>query len=210
MSRWSTPFARPTAARRGDPGSSGPASASSAGRLAASTPRTAPRRAAQGLAEARLETLEAAGSLVRDADRLRLPGTTAVEPSPDELAAMGRLVELLTPVAPPPLAAAAREAGCDAAGVRALERSNRIVRLGDDLAWAFATYRDLAARALAMATAGPLTPAAYRDATGTSRKYVMAILEDLDRRAILRRTPDGHVPGPRAPQATTAAGGGRS
>ena len=26
----------------------------------------------------------------------------------------------------------------------------------------------------------------------------MAILEDLDRRGILRRTPDGHVPGPRA------------
>jgi hypothetical protein len=45
-----------------------------------------------------------------------------------------------------------------------------------------------------------LTPAALRDDTGTSRKYVMAILEDLDRRAILRRTPDGHVPGPRAPQ----------
>ena len=47
-----------------------------------------------------------------------------------------------------------------------------------------------------MAGREPLTPAAYRDATGTSRKYVMAILEDLDRRAILRRTPDGHVPGP--------------
>jgi hypothetical protein len=27
----------------------------------------------------------------------------------------------------------------------------------------------------------------------------MAILADLDRRAILRRTPEGHVPGPKAP-----------
>ena len=62
------------------------------------------------------------------------------------------------------------------------------------------TYRDLAARAIAMAGREPLTPAAYRDATGTSRKYVMAILEDLDRRAILRRTPEGHVPGPKAPR----------
>ncbi len=53
--------------------------------------------------------------------------------------------------------------------------------------------------ALALTAAGPLTPAAYRDATGTSRKYVMAILEDLDRRGILRRTDAGHVPGPRAP-----------
>ena len=29
---------------------------------------------------------------------------------------------------------------------------------------------------------------------------------DLDRRAILRRTPDGHVPGPKAPAAVRAAG----
>jgi hypothetical protein len=55
-----------------------------------------------------------------------------------------------------------------------------------------------------MAGAEPLTPAAFRDATGTSRKYVMAILEDLDRRAILRRTPTGHLPGPRAPRPMAA------
>ena len=47
--------------------------------------------------------------------------------------------------------------------------------------------------------ASPLTPAAFRDATGTSRRYVMAILEDLDRRGILRRTPDRPRAGPRAP-----------
>jgi Elongation factor SelB, winged helix len=66
-------------------------------------------------------------------------------------------------------------------------------------------YRDLAARALAMASREPLTPAGFRDATGTSRKYVMAILEDLDRRSVLRRTPDGHVPGPKAPRPVEAA-----
>jgi hypothetical protein len=84
--------------------------------------------------------------------------------------------------------------------VRALERAIRIVVLEPDLAYGIAIYRDLTARAVSMAAREPLTPAAYRDATGTSRKYVMAILEDLDRRAILRRTPDGHVPGPRAPR----------
>ena len=52
-----------------------------------------------------------------------------------------------------------------------------------------------------MAADAPLTPAAFRDATGTSRKYVMALLEDLDRRAIMRRTPAGHVPGAKAPAA---------
>jgi selenocysteine-specific elongation factor len=80
-----------------------------------------------------------------------------------------------------------------------MERNGRIVVLEPDIAYAAATYRQLTERALAMAARGGLTPAAFRDATGTSRKYVMAILEDLDRRAILRRTPYGHVPGPRAP-----------
>ena len=91
-----------------------------------------------------------------------------------------------------------RAARCSADGVRALEAAGRIVRVEDDLAWSAATYRELESTALRLATAAPLTPAALRDATGTSRKYVMALLEDLDRRGILRRTPDGHVPGPRA------------
>jgi hypothetical protein len=34
----------------------------------------------------------------------------------------------------------------------------------------------------------------------TSRRYVLAILEDLDRRGILQRTAEGHIPGPRAPR----------
>jgi hypothetical protein len=80
------------------------------------------------------------------------------------------------------------------------------VRLGPDLAWSAAAYHRLAAVALDRSRGAPLTPAALRDATGTSRKYVLAILEDLDRRQILRRTPKGHIPGPRAPQAAQPAG----
>ena len=151
----------------------------------------------------RLDDLVAAGRLTRIADRVTPAGLVDSGPSRALAAAMDRLVTAISTISPPPLAAAALEAGCPAEGIRLLEQANRIVRLDDDLAWAFPTYRELAARALALATDGPLTPAAYRDATGTSRKYVMAILEDLDRRAILRRTPDGHVPGPRAPQLAT-------
>ena len=48
-----------------------------------------------------------------------------------------------------------------------------------------------------------------RRPTATPREragsYVLAILEDLDRRGILVRTPEGHVPGPRAPRAVDAA-----
>ena len=157
----------------------------------------------QRIVGGRLDGLVADGRLTRAADRVTPAGLVVTGPSAALAAAMDRLVTAISTVSPPSLAAAAREVGCPADGIRLLEQANRIVRLDDDLAWAFPIYRELAARALALATDAPLTPAAYRDATGTSRKYVMAILEDLDRRAILRRTPDGHVPGPRAPQLAT-------
>jgi selenocysteine-specific elongation factor len=152
----------------------------------------------EGLASGAIENLVATRRLDRERDRIRPAGSAVAGPTPELLAAMDRLEAALATVAPPPLSVAAQASGCSPAGIRALERANRIVRLDDDLAWAFGTYRELAAAALALAGAAPLTPAAFRDATGTSRKYVMAILEDLDRRAILRRTDAGHVPGPRA------------
>jgi len=111
---------------------------------------------------------------------------------------MDRLERLLDDPAPPPLGDAARRAGCPPAAIRELESQGRIVVLEDDLAYAASAYRTLQRQALTLAAAAPLTPAALRDATGTSRKYVMALLEDLGRRGVLRRTPDGHVPGPRA------------
>ncbi|HEX2755881.1 MAG TPA: SelB C-terminal domain-containing protein, partial [Candidatus Limnocylindrales bacterium] len=167
-------------------------------------PGAAAGDAAHRIVAGRLDDLIGADRLSRDADRVRPAGVAAVGPSPALATAMDRLVAALSTVSPPPLTSAARAAGCPPEGIRLLEQANRIVRLDDDLAWAFPAWRDLAARAIELARGGPLTPAAYRDATGTSRKYVMALLEDLDRRAILRRTPAGHVPGPRAPQLAAA------
>ena len=161
---------------------------------------TIPREEATAAATPIIEDLVADGRLVRDGDVIRRPGAVGRIADPGLAAAMDALEALLAVPSPPALGDAARIAGCPAEGVRALERAARIVVLEPDLAYAMSTYRDLAARAIAMAGREPLTPAAYRDATGTSRKYVMAILEDLDRRAILRRTPDGHVPGPKAPR----------
>jgi hypothetical protein len=111
---------------------------------------------------------------------------------------MARLQELLDVTAPPSLAAAAREAACPADAIRELERGGRIVVVGADLAWSSAAFERLTATALQLAGDEALSPATLRDATGTSRKYVMALLEELDRRGILRRTPAGHVRGPRA------------
>jgi hypothetical protein len=146
-----------------------------------------------------VDGLVASDLLVRDGDRIRRPGAAPPVADAALAAAMDRLEAALHVLAPPPLAAAAVRVGCPREGIRALEVAARIVVLEPDLAYAMSTYRSLAATALSMASRAPLTPAAFRDATGTSRKYIMAILEDLNRRAILRRTPDGHVPGPRAP-----------
>ena len=140
------------------------------------------------------------GRFARDGDHVRDPSRSSGALPPDVLAAMDRLEAVLAVPAPLPLAEAIRTSRCPPEGVRALEAAGRIVRVETDLAWAGTTYRELEALALRLADPGPLTPAVLRDATGTSRKYVMALLEDLARRGVLRRTPDGHVPGPRAPR----------
>ncbi|MEP6638901.1 MAG: selenocysteine-specific translation elongation factor [Chloroflexota bacterium] len=160
-------------------------------------------------ASAIVEGLVAAGRLLRAGASVQLPGGTPRNqaPDPELTAAVDRLERALSVLAPPPLADAARATRCPPSGIRDLERAGRIVVLDADLAYATATYRDLASTALSLAQASPLTPAALRDATGTSRKYVMAILEDLDRRGILRRTAGGHLPGPRAALAASLGPG---
>ncbi len=155
------------------------------------------RDAAAETAAALVEATIAAGRLARTGDLVHLPGR-AVGLAPAIVAAMDRLERALDVPAPAPLSAAARAADCPPDGVRALEAAGRIVTVGPDFAWATSAYRELARVAVRLAGMQPVTPAALRDATGTSRKYVMALLEDLDRRAVLRRTPEGHVRGPRA------------
>ena len=164
--------------------------------LAARRRVTTGRAGADEVARGVVERLVAAGVLARDGDRVRDPSRAAGLP-PAVRAAMDRLEALLSVAAPPSLAAAARDAGCPPDGLRALENDGRIVRVEDDLAWAATTYRALFKQALAMAATAPLSPAAFRDATGTSRKYVLVILEDMDRRGLLRRTDAGHVLGPK-------------
>jgi len=145
-----------------------------------------------------LDELIAGGRLARRGEALHDPARGEALPAA-LLAAMDRLEALLSVPAPPGLGEAASAAGCPPEGVRALQADGRIVRVGPDLAWSATTFHRLAAAALDAARVAPLSPAAFRDATGTSRKYVLAILEDLDRRGILERTPEGHIPGPRAP-----------
>jgi selenocysteine-specific elongation factor len=145
-----------------------------------------------------LDDLVARKRLARDGDRFRDPAQSA-GPPPALAAAMDRLERILDVPAPPALSEAARAAGCPLDGIRALEVSGRIVRVEADLAWATPAFERLQSTALELARRSPLSPAALRDATGTSRRVVMPLLEDLNRRGFLVRTEAGHVPGPRAP-----------
>jgi len=146
-----------------------------------------------------LDDLVARRRLSRGDDRLRDPAREA-GPPPALAASMDRLEALLDVPAPSDLSEAARVAGCPPEGVRALEAAGRIVRVEADLAWAARSFEKLTATALELARLGPLAPAALRDATGASRRVVMPLLEELNRRGILARTPAGHVVGPKAPR----------
>jgi selenocysteine-specific elongation factor len=160
---------------------------------------------ADGAIDAVVDALVAGRRMARDGDRLR-ESTRVAGPSPALAGAMDRLEALLDLPAPPDLSEAARAAGCPVEGIRALEAAGRIVRVEADLAWATTAFQRLVETALTLARRGPLAPAALRDATGTSRRVVMPLLEDLNRRGILARTPAGHVSGPRAPHDPAGAG----
>jgi hypothetical protein len=188
--------------------------------LAASTPTTAELRAGLAARLRRLvftdrgdspltaaavdrvvDALIDQGEIERDGDRIRLsqPADARETATHARAAALDGLVALLDVDVPPSLGEAARAAGCPLDGIVALARSGRIVRVEDDLAWSAARYEALRDRALELARGGPLLPAAFRDAIGGNRRVALALLEDLGRKGILRRTDAGHVPGPRAP-----------
>jgi selenocysteine-specific elongation factor len=170
-------------------------------RRAAAVPLRQATGTAADVAEAAdgiIATLIASGRLRRDGDTVAVAGHRPAAPDPARAAAMERLLSTLDVAAPPPLREAAAGAGCPTDAVRELERDARIVVVDDDLAWSASAWERLRDLALGLARDGTLTPAALRDASGTSRKYVMALLEDLQRRGILTRTRSGHVPGPRS------------
>ncbi len=164
---------------------------------------SAEERSAGEIVDALVEALVDAGRLGRTGDAIRNPARSTGALPDDVRAAMDRLEAALSVVAPLALGAAARDARCPAEGIRALEAAGRIVRVEPDLAWSRSSYAALEALALELAGRAPLTPATLRDASGTSRKYVMALLEDLGRRGVLQRTAAGHVRGPRAPRVAT-------
>ena len=80
-----------------------------------------------------------------------------------------------------------------------LEEEGRIVRVGDNIAFALEAYEEMTSRIVAHLKAqGTITLAQVRDMFATSRKYAQALLEHLDEQRITRRVGDERVLGRRA------------
>lgn len=71
---------------------------------------------------------------------------------------------------------------------------------------AIAAAADVAAMLLAARPDG-FTVAEFRDATGTTRKFALPLVAELDARAITRRRGDHHIAGPRLPDAPQVTDG---
>lgn len=148
-----------------------------------------------GLVAAVVDWAHRAGLVVRGPAGVRLP-EHAVELDAGQRRARDALLAALDadPFAPPGLGSAAEAAGASRELVAALEAAGQLVRLAPDVAMtgsaierAAAVLRDVAA------AEGPLTASRAREALGTSRKYALPLLEELDRRGVTRRRGDTRV-----------------
>jgi selenocysteine-specific elongation factor len=148
------------------------------------------------------ETVVESGTAVRRPDH-------QVRLSPAQEALAGRLLERLgaAPLAPPSLAGLRGElaapapagqgpagAGLDEELLSALVAQRKIVRVGEDLAFTAPAYQQMVETIVAhLRERGTITVAEVRDRFGTSRRYVLALLEHLDREHVTRRVGDGRV-----------------
>ena len=143
-----------------------------------------------------VERLAADGVVSRDASVLRLPAHTVRLTTGDE-ALSANLTALLgeTPWAPPDLAQLVAATGVTKSSVvemlRVMERNRTVVRASSDVyflrVWVDTVKATLKDR---LPPRGTVTPAAIRDLFRTSRKYVIPLLELLDREGVTIRIGD--------------------
>lgn len=150
--------------------------------------RLAPRLAAEVFhtlqAEGRLVEAETASALIR------LPGFTPTFTAEQERAVQRLLQHFRDqPYAPPTRAEAEALAGPEIVG--ALIEQGRLVRVGEQTLFLHEAYQQAVARIRAyLQEHGTITVAQARDLLGTTRKYVLPLLEHLDEQHITRRSGD--------------------
>ena len=140
-----------------------------------------------------IERAQAEGRLVLVGDIVALPGHR-VELSAEQENKLDKLMDLFhaTPYTPPGWGEVEAALGADLS--QYLVESGRLVRLGDAVVFEAAVLEDMVARLRqSVGSGGTFTVAQARDIFGTSRKYIVAFLEELDRRRITRRLGDERV-----------------
>jgi selenocysteine-specific elongation factor len=149
-----------------------------------------PRVFAQALAR-----LEAEGVLIDREGLVRLADhRVRLDAAQEERAR--RLVAHLAgaPYTPPSLDELPPDARPDAELTRVLAEQRRIVYIGDQLAFTPEAFEEMRQRVVAhLHERGTVTVADVRDLFGTSRKYVLGLLEYLDRTHVTRRVGDDRV-----------------
>jgi selenocysteine-specific elongation factor len=141
-----------------------------------------------------VETLEAAGTIAREANHLKLPGHRVSLDEGDRRTAE-RIMRLLAvdPLAPPDLEHIARDLQIDRPTVtqmlRILERENAVVRVAAHLYFQRGCIEEV--KRIVREELGDrpdITPAMFRDRLGITRKHAIPLLEYLDAAGVTLRT----------------------
>jgi selenocysteine-specific elongation factor len=143
-----------------------------------------------------VERLAADGGIVKEGSALRLP-THAVRFRADERALADTIAAMLarTPLTPPDVKQLQAESGADRTRLsevlHVMEKEKSIVRVAQDL-YFLREAVDAATAILRrrLSSGSDVTPATVRDLLGTSRKYVIPLLEFLDREGVTIRVRD--------------------
>ena len=136
-----------------------------------------------------MERLASEGALVEDGAWVRLPGHEAT-PSSQQQSQMDAYVKALQaePYAPP------TDYPLDAELLALLMDEGKVVRVSDSVVFSAQAYRQMVEKVKEhIAQQGKITVADGRDLFGTSRKYVLPLLEHLDQQHVTRRVGDERV-----------------
>jgi selenocysteine-specific elongation factor len=151
-----------------------------------------------------ISRLVAEGAVAETGTAVRLPDHQ-LQLSAAQRQLADRLLTLVraTPLAPPSLPelrqtlnGAPGSTSLDDELLAALAAMGEVVRVGDDLVFASEAYRHMVEQLTShLRTKGKITVAEVRDLFGTSRRYVLPLLEHLDRERVTRRVGDERVLG---------------
>ena len=153
--------------------------------------RLRPRQFAAGLGR-----IVESGDLVEEGALVRTARHSLQLSSADDATAIELLEQLAkTPLSPPSLTELRSTlTGLSEELVEALVAQQRLVRVSEDVCFTPAAFADMSEAVVTyLGEHRSITVAAARDLFGTSRRYVLALLEQLDHRRITRRIGDERV-----------------